>query len=102
MKLTTLRLLMVLALLATFTSTACRVRQTEEGELPEVDADVSAEPGTLPDYDVDAGDVDVGTREITVTVPDVDVEGDEKATEGFGEEVPVPNTEPPAPPNRSR
>ena len=40
MKSTTLRVLMLLLVLcATVTSTACRVRQTEEGELPEVDVD---------------------------------------------------------------
>ncbi|SDS55557.1 hypothetical protein SAMN05216421_1739 [Halopseudomonas xinjiangensis] len=50
---------------------ACDVEQTEEGSMPDVD--VSAEGGNMPEYDVDAADVDVGTREKTVTVPDVDV-----------------------------
>jgi hypothetical protein len=49
----------------------CRVRQTEEGEMPDVD--VSAEGGKLPEYDVDAADVDVKTEERTIKVPDVDV-----------------------------
>lgn len=49
----------------------CQVEQTEEGELPDVD--VTAEGGQLPEYDVDTADVEVGTREETVTVPDVDV-----------------------------
>jgi hypothetical protein len=87
MKSTTLRVLMLLLVLcATVTSSACRVRQTEEGELPKVDVDVSAEEGKLPEYDVDAADVDVGTKEVTVTVPDVDVD------------MPPEDTEPPSRP----
>lgn len=59
--------------------------QTREGQLPDVDVDVSE--GQLPEFDVDAPDVDVGTREEqvevpvgveteerTITVPDVDVD----------------------------
>jgi hypothetical protein len=52
-------------------ATGCRVQQTEEGEMPDVD--VQAEGGKLPEYDVDAADVDVKTEERTVKVPDVDV-----------------------------
>ena len=61
---------LLLALLTVF-ATGCRVRQTEEGELPDVD--VSAEGGKVPEYDVDAADVDVKTEKREVTVPDVDV-----------------------------
>ena len=50
---------------------ACDVDQTEEGSLPDVD--VSAEGGNMPEYDVETADVDVGTKEKTVEVPDVDV-----------------------------
>ncbi|UAW96854.1 hypothetical protein KEM63_08320 [Halopseudomonas nanhaiensis] len=50
---------------------ACDVEQTEEGSMPEVD--VSAEGGNMPEYDVETADVDVGTKEKTVEVPDVDV-----------------------------
>ena len=50
----------------------CRVTQTEEGEMPEVDVDV--EEGQLPAYDVDAADVDVETGETEITVPTVDVD----------------------------
>lgn len=52
-------------------STGCRVRQTEEGEMPDVDVEVKG--GNVPEYDVDAADVDVKARETEVTVPDVDV-----------------------------
>lgn len=49
---------------------ACSVEQTEEGELPEIEA----EGGNMPEYDVDAADVEIGTEEREVTVPDVDIE----------------------------
>lgn len=50
---------------------ACDVDQTEEGDMP----DVEVEGGQVPEYDVDAADVDVGTDTTTVEVPDVDVQG---------------------------
>jgi hypothetical protein len=48
----------------------CDVDKTEEGEMPEVEI----EGGELPEYDVEGPDVDVGTEEKTITVPDVDVD----------------------------
>lgn len=62
--------ILLMALMAVL-ATGCRVRQTEEGKLPDVD--VSAEGGKVPEYDVDAADVDVKTEKREVTVPDVDV-----------------------------
>lgn len=53
----------------------CRVTQEESGEAPEVE--VEADPGELPEYDVDGPEVDVGTEEAEVTVPDVDVDTEE-------------------------
>lgn len=47
---------------------ACEVRQTEEGDMPDVDV----EGGQLPAYDVDPA-VRVGTDTQTVIVPDIDV-----------------------------
>ncbi len=49
---------------------ACTVEQTEEGELPEVEAT----GGEMPEYDVDAADVEVGTETREVEVPTVDIE----------------------------
>lgn len=49
---------------------ACDVEQTEEGEMPEV----NVEGGNLPEYDVDAAEVTVGTEERTVDVPVIGVE----------------------------
>lgn len=62
---------LLMALLVVLATGACRVRQTEEGKLPDVD--VSAEGGKMPEYDVDAPDVDVKTEKREVTVPKVEV-----------------------------
>ncbi|HUO82463.1 MAG TPA: hypothetical protein VM616_06350 [Gammaproteobacteria bacterium] len=61
-----------LALLAaaTFLVWGCDVDQTEEGEMPDVDV----QGGNLPKYDIEGPDVDIGTREETVTVPDIDID----------------------------
>lgn len=81
--------ILLLALLTVFV-TGCRVRQTEEGELPDVD--VSAEGGNMPEYDVDAADVDVTTEKREVTVPDVDVTmpGEDADDEGEKDNPPPP------------
>lgn len=52
----------------------CDVEQTEQAEAPEIDV----QGGELPSYDVETGDVDVGTEERTVQVPTVDVETPEE------------------------
>ena len=58
--------------LTIFGSAACSTEQTQPAEAPEVDVDV--DPGQWPQYKVKWADVDVGTREKTVTVPVVRVE----------------------------
>ena len=47
------------------------VDQTESGEMPDVDIAVDADGGELPEYDVDTGEVNVGTETETVLVPEV-------------------------------
>lgn len=49
---------------------------TEEARLPDVD--VSVEGGNLPEVEAEVGDIDVGSEEVTVTVPTVDVESPEE------------------------
>ena len=49
---------------------ACDVQKTQEGKLPDVDVDVKG--GQVPKYDVDVGDVDVGTEKKEITVPTID------------------------------
>lgn len=65
-------LILLLALSLASVSGACRVRQTQEGEAPDVD--VSVKGGKVPEYDVDAADVDVTTEKREVTVPKVTIE----------------------------
>ena len=56
-------------LLTTLGMAGCDVEKTEDGSLP----DVEVEGGNMPESDVDAPEVDVGTEEKVITVPDVDV-----------------------------
>jgi hypothetical protein len=63
---------LAMALGTAFGTAGCRVRQTEEGKMPDVD--VKTEGGKMPEYDVDAADVEVKTGKKTVEVPDVDVD----------------------------
>lgn len=50
----------------------CEVRQVEEGRPPDVD--VQVDPGKVPDYEVDAPEVEVQTEQREVEVPNVDVD----------------------------
>jgi hypothetical protein len=74
--------LLALSALLILPLAACQVTQTEEGEMPEVEV----KEGKLPEYDVDGPDIDVGTKETEVTVPDVDV-----SVEGKKKKVTVPD-----------
>lgn len=76
MKLGAILGVIVLALAVAFGIYFVDVDQTEEASLPDVD--VSVEGGNLPEFDAEVGDVDVGTEEVTVTVPTVDVESPEE------------------------
>lgn len=57
-----------------FALTSCKVDQTEEGSLPDVDVEVKE--GNMPEFDVKGPDVAVGTKTktIEVEVPAVDVD----------------------------
>ena len=78
------------AALLTVSTTGCRVRQTQEGEMPDVE--VESKGGQMPKYDVDAPDVDVNTKETEVSVPtDVDVKTEKRTVK-----VPDVDVKPPA------
>ena len=62
-----------LGIVAILSASACDVDQTKEGKLPEVE--VNASGGQLPEFDVDAPTVKVGTEKKTIEVPTVDVDG---------------------------
>lgn len=63
---------------------ACDVKKTQEGKLPEVEV----KGGQVPKYDVDVGDVDVGTEKKEITVPtiDIDTPAQDRAEEKAGAE----------------
>lgn len=50
---------------------ACDVDQTKNGQMPDVDVNVSG--GQVPEFNVTTPDVSVGMENRTVQVPDVDV-----------------------------
>jgi len=77
--------------LLTFALAGCDVDKTEEGSLPNVD--VSGDPGSLPEYDVDGPNVDVGTEEKSVTTPDVDVTMEEDTVTVPDVDVSLPKDE---------
>lgn len=47
------------------------IDQTEEARMPDVD--VTVEGGNLPEYDAEVGDIDLGTEEVTMDVPTIDI-----------------------------
>ncbi len=49
---------------------SCNVRKTEEGSLPEVEVKGETK---LPKYDVDAPHVEMGTKKVEMSVPEVKV-----------------------------
>jgi len=52
------------------------IDQTEEASLPDVD--VSVEGGNLPEFQADIGDIEVGTEEVTMDVPIIDLQSPEE------------------------
>lgn len=50
-------------------TSACDVEKTKDGDMPEV----KVQGGNLPEYDVDAPDVNVKTEKKTIEVPTVEV-----------------------------
>lgn len=60
-----------------FALAGCDVDQTKEGDLPEVDVNVSG--GQLPEYNVEGPTVNVGTENKTIQVPTVDVDAPKEA-----------------------
>lgn len=52
------------------------IDQTEEARLPDVD--VSVEGGQMPEFDADVGDIETGSKDVTVTVPTVDIQSPEE------------------------
>ncbi len=60
---------------------SCNVKKEEKGEMPELDVDVMADAGELPEYEVNWADINVGTTTKTVSVPKVVVVMEEEEVE---------------------
>lgn len=86
-KKTALPLLLGAALLSV-SATGCKVRQTQEGKMPDVD--VKVQGGQAPKYDVDTAKVNVSTEKREVNVPKVNVSTEKKEVE-----VPKVDVKPP-------
>ncbi|MCC1494909.1 hypothetical protein [Cognatishimia sp. F0-27] len=66
------------------------IDQTEEAALPDVE--MTVEGGNMPEFDAEVGSVSVGEEDVTVSVPDVDVD---VTTEEETVSVPTLNVSPP-------
>ena len=82
--------ILIIALAGTFL-TSCNIKKEEKGEMPDLDVDVTADAGELPEYDVNWADVNVGTRTETVEVPKVVVVMEEEEVEVPYLDVDMPN-----------
>lgn len=60
---------------------SCDIEQKESGEMPTIDIDVETEAGSLPEYDVDWVNIDVGTTTKTITIPTVEIVMEEREVE---------------------
>ncbi|MFD0798382.1 hypothetical protein ACFQZJ_12995 [Maribacter chungangensis] len=60
---------------------ACNIKKEEKGEMPDMDVDVTADAGELPEYDVNWADVNVGTTTKTLDIPKVVVVMEEETVE---------------------
>ena len=69
----------------------CNIKKEEKGELPELDVDVSADAGELPEYEVNWADVNVGTTTKTASIPKVVVVMEEEEVEVPYIDVDMPN-----------
>lgn len=59
----------------------CNMKKEDKGEMPEVDVDVTADAGELPEYEVNWADVNVGTTTEIVEIPKVVVVMEEEEVE---------------------
>lgn len=48
------------------------IDQTEEASLPDVE--LTVEGGNLPEFDAEVGDIEMGTEEVTLEVPTIDIQ----------------------------
>ncbi|TLP70614.1 hypothetical protein [Maribacter sp. ACAM166] len=68
-------------LVASIVMIGCNIKKEEKGELPEMDIDVSADAGELPEYEINWADVNVGTTTKMVKIPKVVIVMEEEEVE---------------------
>lgn len=73
---TILKTLLILALIS-----SCNLKKEEKGEMPDLDVDVTADAGELPEYEVNWADIEVGTTTKMVEIPKVIVVMEEEEVE---------------------
>lgn len=72
---------LIMSILATALLVSCNIKKEEKGALPEMDIDVTADAGELPEYEVNWADVNVGTTTKTVKIPKVVIVMEEEEVE---------------------
>jgi hypothetical protein len=80
-------------MLASVFAISCNVKKEDKGEMPEVDVDVSADAGELPEYEVNWADVNIGTTTKMVKVPKVVIVMEEEEVEVPVLDVDMPGEE---------
>ena len=60
---------------------SCKLNKEESGSLPDIDVDVQADAGELPEYDVNWADIDISTTTKTIKVPKVVIVMEEEEVE---------------------
>lgn len=80
-----------IVMLASVFVISCNVKKEEKGEMPDVDVDVSADAGELPEYEVNWADVNIGTTTKMVKIPKVVIVMEEEEVEVPVLDVDMPN-----------
>ena len=68
-------------------ASGCDIDQTREGEMPEVEV----REGEMPAYDVDTAEIETGTEQRRIEVPDVDVETEQRTVETPTVDIQMPD-----------
>lgn len=84
---------LIMTVMAATVLYSCDIDQTKKTKLPEIDVDVETKAGSLPEFDVDWAEVNVGTTTKKVMVPKVVVVMEEVEVEVPYVDVDMPNDE---------
>lgn len=82
---------LIMTVMAATVLYSCDIDQTKKTKLPEIDVDIDTKAGSLPEFDVDWAEVNVGTTTKKVMVPKVVVVMEEVEIEVPYVDVDMPN-----------